>query len=327
MGYVTMFMQDYEDAESWPYLDKLICMWREAEEKVRAECGLPPVEPYGRCRLFRDQEPTPVWLQEAGLMPVAAPSTQPTTSPPTQLTMAPINPPTPQPIPQPAPSTLSSPTSSPAFTVTEDPLQEAPPILVLTDELGIAISVPPPAPLVEPSSPSPVQTLPPIEVPTVPASIPIPPVAQEPAQPSPPTDPSGVVVAEELAPEPIDCDAYESYISGGYGRMCHSSDPCCGPQRSDTSYCQNVYDNIFPDSSIYSACYYCCPGGSLKVGDPNPPNPAIPKTIQCSDYNSQRYCKDGGCCQTTRSTQGACISEYLLYGDDVFNQLCVSQST
>jgi Eukaryotic-type carbonic anhydrase len=60
-------MQDYPDAESWSYLDKMICQWRIEEEKARAACGKVPVTPYGRCQLFRGQAPTSEWLaEEAG---------------------------------------------------------------------------------------------------------------------------------------------------------------------------------------------------------------------------------------------------------------------
>jgi Eukaryotic-type carbonic anhydrase len=57
-------LQDFPDTESWAFLDKLICHWRIAEEKVRAQCGLPAATPYGRCQLFRNQQPTPEWLAE-----------------------------------------------------------------------------------------------------------------------------------------------------------------------------------------------------------------------------------------------------------------------
>jgi Eukaryotic-type carbonic anhydrase len=53
--------------EPWAYLEKLICNWRIVEDKVREKCGLPAATPYGRCQLFRGQEPTPEWLaEEAG---------------------------------------------------------------------------------------------------------------------------------------------------------------------------------------------------------------------------------------------------------------------
>ena len=65
VGNVGIFLQNYPDAESWAFLDKLICQWRIEEEKVRASCGQVPAPPYGRCQLFRNQQPTTVWLDEA----------------------------------------------------------------------------------------------------------------------------------------------------------------------------------------------------------------------------------------------------------------------
>ena len=62
---MAIFLQDYEDAESWAYLDKLICQWRIEEENVREACNKEPAAPYGRCQLFRNQEPTEEWLEEA----------------------------------------------------------------------------------------------------------------------------------------------------------------------------------------------------------------------------------------------------------------------
>jgi hypothetical protein len=67
LGYVSIFLESYDDAESWPFLDKLICQWRLEEEKVRSACGLEPAPDYGRCRLFRGQKPSQGWLNEAGL--------------------------------------------------------------------------------------------------------------------------------------------------------------------------------------------------------------------------------------------------------------------
>jgi hypothetical protein len=104
-------MQDYPGVESWPYLDKLICAWRAKEEQVRSACDLPPAPPYGRCRLYRGQEASEEWLEEAGLRqtetseptdsptttkptsaPNAAPSKGPTSAPTTQSPItAPLN--------------------------------------------------------------------------------------------------------------------------------------------------------------------------------------------------------------------------------------------
>jgi len=49
MGTVAIFLQSHDNVEPYPYLDKLICQWREAEERVLADCGFPSVAPYPGC--------------------------------------------------------------------------------------------------------------------------------------------------------------------------------------------------------------------------------------------------------------------------------------
>jgi hypothetical protein len=43
MGTVSVFMQAYDDAPIYRYLDKVICQWRRYEYQMRQECGLEPV--------------------------------------------------------------------------------------------------------------------------------------------------------------------------------------------------------------------------------------------------------------------------------------------
>lgn len=93
-------MQDYDDADSWAFLDRLICLWRIEEDKVREACGRDPVRPYGRCRLFRGQRPTEEWLNEEAngfgedsltpeptVAPTIVPTKKPTAAP---ITEAPV---------------------------------------------------------------------------------------------------------------------------------------------------------------------------------------------------------------------------------------------
>lgn len=44
MGTVTVFLQVYDDAPPYRFLDKIICEWRRHENNVRQECGLDPIE-------------------------------------------------------------------------------------------------------------------------------------------------------------------------------------------------------------------------------------------------------------------------------------------
>jgi len=49
MAHVSIFLEAYDDAPPYPYLDRVICQWRRAEEKIREQCGLPSVQPYPTC--------------------------------------------------------------------------------------------------------------------------------------------------------------------------------------------------------------------------------------------------------------------------------------
>lgn len=49
MGTVSIFLQAYENVGPYAYLDKLICQWREVEERERLQCGLHSVAPYPGC--------------------------------------------------------------------------------------------------------------------------------------------------------------------------------------------------------------------------------------------------------------------------------------
>ena len=57
MATVSVFMEAYDNAPPYPYLDKVICQWRRKEYEVRQECGLDPVpSTYPGCfPLFRDR--------------------------------------------------------------------------------------------------------------------------------------------------------------------------------------------------------------------------------------------------------------------------------
>lgn len=44
MGTISIYLEVYDEAEDWPVLNKVICAWREAEEKNRAACGLPSIK-------------------------------------------------------------------------------------------------------------------------------------------------------------------------------------------------------------------------------------------------------------------------------------------
>ena len=90
--------------------------------------------------------------------------------------------------------------------------------------------------------------------------------------------------------------------------MCFSSDPCCEETRSQSNYCWNIYDNVFPETSIDSACYHCCPGKT--IGPKHEPHPTYEKSIQCSQYNVQRFCKPNSCCDEGPESSGFCQNQF-----------------
>jgi hypothetical protein len=57
MATVSVFMEAYDDAPPYTYLDKVICQWRRREYNIRSQCGLEPVEStYPGCfPLFRER--------------------------------------------------------------------------------------------------------------------------------------------------------------------------------------------------------------------------------------------------------------------------------
>jgi hypothetical protein len=54
MASVTVFLEAYEHTADWDFLNKHICQWRAAEDRTRAECGLPSVDSeYPGCFYYR----------------------------------------------------------------------------------------------------------------------------------------------------------------------------------------------------------------------------------------------------------------------------------
>ena len=43
MASVSIFLEVYDDAPPYPFLDRLICQWRRVEDATRESCGLPSV--------------------------------------------------------------------------------------------------------------------------------------------------------------------------------------------------------------------------------------------------------------------------------------------
>ena len=309
LGHISIFLQDYPGAESWAFLDKLICHWRLAEEEVRAKCNLPAATPYGRCQLFRNQEPTPDWLSEqAGLINDVEAPRDPywnRTQPPGGTK-----------VPTPSPTTLAPVTLPGTFPVASFPV----PVPVVDI---VATSTPTtPAPITE-MTPAPVHSVPLIQCDAWDINFPRMCSSQEaccgtvradttycwdlyeklgsgieaacfhccdPSQPVGPAAP----VREDL-PQSIQCSALDNVPN----RMC-KEESCCSNPRAESDYCKDQYDK-FSDNELEQICYYCCSSPmTIGAGDSNDNN----RNLRASNRKIKRA--------TTNKLEGA--KEFNVHG-------------
>lgn len=111
MATVAMFLEAYDDAPPYPFLDRLICEWRKAEDRTREQCGMDSVEPYPGCfDPKRGQTPFPPTANETPEPTTAEPSGITPTIEPVDLNAAPsfepsIQPSSPSALPSDEPST------------------------------------------------------------------------------------------------------------------------------------------------------------------------------------------------------------------------------
>jgi hypothetical protein len=288
LGKVGIFLQAYEWAEKWDFLDKLICQFREEEEKVREECGLPSVDPYPGCRNpSRLRPPTTPFPTTASPVATAAP----VTSAPTTAAPAPETPP---PAPLGGSSTPAPTTPQPMAPPTPAPVPRTP------------------APV--PRTPAPVPRTP-APVPRTPAPVPL---TREPTPPPvlldcPAYEPlnSTLINYNRICKDGGCCDAERSstdhchFVYGVFGErvsdMCQQCCPtpkivgppppvhptypqmdcrtvqqpqricrgCCEAELAlDDNYCRDVY-TTYP-FEIKSICWYCCGSTPKEVGVKHP---------------------------------------------------------
>lgn len=353
-GYISIFMQDYPDADSWPFLDKLICQWRKEEDKVREACGLPPVEPYGRCALLRGQQPTQEWLDEAeGIIYGSDNDDMPT---------SPIDEPDDEPMygesglididPSAAPSSEPSLASDFDESEVEQPgnsnSSEIIPLpsvecSVVSNLIGRMCDSEDPCCISPRSNTVFCQNIydnifpgenmksacfhccdTPKTVGEVVATVERPIEVSESPSPSLADELSDIPsFTPTVSPDSIMTpDMIPAPIDCGsdrtlIDRMCSSNDPCCGSPRSDTGFCWHVYDNVFPGEQIKSACYHCC-NTPKTIAEARPIAPGIPKTMECSAVdNPFRMCKENSCCSNPRSNSDFCKGVYAKYGDNM----------
>eukprot|EP00934_Nitzschia_sp_Nitz4_P000422 Nitzschia sp. Nitz4//scaffold21_size171442//123870//126940//NITZ4_002181-RA/size171442-augustus-gene-0.206-mRNA-1//-1//CDS//3329542471//422//frame0 len=232
MGKVAIFLDPDETKERWPFLDKLICQWREVEEKTRDECGLASVPPYPGCRnptrgdgdtdlpyvdpypfidcdsvenSFRICKPTSCCEETRGTTDYCVNEVY---------------------------EHYGDETPSMAFEVTSMPMQMVPPTL-------------PFEPTLEPSMY--------VQITNGPVLSP----------PSPSAIPS-VIETGQLV-----CSDYDFHDTINVNRICKDGG-CCDPLRSATDYCHFVYD--FFGDSMGSVCNNCCdPSKELAPAPPTHP--------------------------------------------------------
>jgi len=289
---------------------------------VRKECdddegGFDPAPPYGRCQLFRDQDPTDEWLAEASATnppsaaPVAnstaAPVDSPTTLPPTDAS---------------SPTPISSPTGAPENadgTIGEEGSD------VIDTPVEAPSAVPSGSPVLPPTGGQATDDeddeMKPIRWPETRSPIATP--SESPSSAPVVEAPTGPVGADEWTEPPeIDCQSSE-FAEINFDRMCSSNKACCVANRSTTSFCWKSYDLLEAmGASIASACYHCCDEPKM-VGGPTPEKPGLPKEIQCSKAaNPYRMCKEGSCCEEERSDSAFCTTAYSRWTDNELEQIC-----
>jgi len=331
IGKVAIFLQEDRTARRrWNFLDKLICQWREVEEKTREECNMESVPSYPRCRNPTragngdatnpggNRPSTPVPHQVPNQAPTQRPIQQPTRERPDQ------SPPTPS---DTEPSTRCSDYENdkkinmnrickddgccdPARRSASEHCHSV--YSFFGENMGKICTD----------------------------------CCQEELAPPPPSHDTH---------QPIDC----STIINPF-RICKPSS-CCEEKKSNSFYCKRTYKKY--GDKIGSICWYCC--SQPKEVDPsllsakNPPQtrpiptPQVPAQaptrrpvqsptqvitppsspsgaeppIKCLDYkederiNMNRICKNGGCCDSVKSASEHCHFVYSFFGGNM-GEIC-----
>ena len=130
---------------------------------------------------------------------------------------------------------------------------------------------------------------------------------------------------EKGSPSLLTCSDYDGLVK--WKQMCSRKNACCGTIRSDSSYCWNIYDNVFPGELIQDVCSQCCPG-DIQVGDPRPPLPALAQTLKCSDLSKfgevRRHCRR--CCKKENTNNKQCKRTRRALTDSEWTESCVSNT-
>lgn len=322
MGKVAIFLESNPNRDPWPFLDKLICQWREVEEKTREECGLASVPPYPGCRNPTRQEngasPT---MPPSTLAPVSTPTIPPSQSP-IASSQSPI-------VPSQSPVVPSqSPMVVPSGSVVCSDYANHPTINMKRICNGCCRN-----PRSSTTYCHSVYNFFPSNIDEVCSSC---------CNPSKVVGPPGAT--HPIYPQ-IDC----TQINNPF-RMCKPNS-CCERGPSSSSYCSGVFNTYGGDMS--SICWYCCSepidinadvqlarsasssSPILMLSDTEPAaasaatiqgtsNPATSSSFegmtcaelgQINGINIDRICRDGGCCDSVRSSTDRCNYAYEFFGD------------
>eukprot|EP00545_Synedropsis_sp_CCMP1620_P000285 CAMPEP_0119029340 /NCGR_PEP_ID=MMETSP1176-20130426/40466_1 /TAXON_ID=265551 /ORGANISM="Synedropsis recta cf, Strain CCMP1620" /LENGTH=928 /DNA_ID=CAMNT_0006985675 /DNA_START=82 /DNA_END=2868 /DNA_ORIENTATION=- len=356
IGKVVVFLEAFDNIEAWPMLDKLICQWRETEEKTRDDCDLDSVSTYypGCTNYARGHTPAPV--DAASGSPSLAPITEapitpiPTTSRPTPaapfVTQAPVMPTMPV-TPRPAGTLGMSFDFNPCNICGADNLR------ITNDTAVILIPAFPPMTcrefenagafglievgfcpifpafvgackceeiLLDPATiaSAPVNTL----APDTTAPVTTAPVTTAPVTTAP------IAVAETSAPiapstsAPIVPSTSAPVTAAPSGSSAPSSEPSSEP--SKTPIALSSLTSLAPSAGI--------PVTSSE-GGPVPSRPTVPAPFECPtfsdvdhgiDVNYRRMCKENSCCDgDVRSATNFCHDAYSFF-DDLMPAVCLS---
>jgi Eukaryotic-type carbonic anhydrase len=346
MAVVSIFLQADPARERWDFLDKLICQWREVEEKTRDECGLESVPPYPGCR-----NPTrgggETELPHVDLYPFidcdsvenSARMCKSTSCCEAERSLGEycqdhvydlygdevvgsvcwwccpgkiLGPPrTRSPTMTPSPTVSSMPTSGNITYYSAPSASALPAQAPYVAETNV----------VSPMAPTNWMDSLPTAITTSGISY-----NSAPSGPSSPAQPSSVADTSNSSPSTppvsapgpsVDCSDYEGHKDVNLDRICRDGG-CCDSVRSDSEDCHIAY-KFFGDS-MASVCSDCC-NPSKQMAPAPPPHPTYPP-IDCTGVDRpNRICEARSCCDAEKSDSNFCEDVYETY-EDTMGSVC-----
>jgi hypothetical protein len=298
VGKVAIFLETDPNRRRWSFLDKLICQWREVEEKNRQECGLASAPPYPGCRnpMRQEQQVDPEVVDPYPFIDCDTIDNYPRMCKATSCCEA-------------ERSNTDYCTNDVYGRFGDDMvgsiwyvILDAFLVLFFSDcsltNIAFCSWWCCPGKLLdrEDEAPTPSQnpTVLPMEAPS----------SLRTNNPST-TQPTPSIL------DLFQCDDFDGQPGIDLRRIC-KDDACCDPDRSSTDHCHYVY-KFFGDA-MDQVCLQCC-DPQKEVGPPPPPHPVYPP-IDCTLVsNPYRMCKPSSCCNEDRSETEYCLETYEEYGN------------